>query len=205
VGLSGGLLAAVLAGIVLFWQTPQGTVRIESDDPAVEIVFDKTGPTIKGADKEPIAIRAGEHGVLVRRGDFTFETEQVLIKKGELVTLKIELLKSKIQVMADGRVIGTGDLPLVGPAVVPPAKTLPATFKNRLGMEFVLVPKGKSWLGGGNLVAKGNSLVPDGNGKLGTVFEMAEDFYLGVYEVTQEEYEKVTGLGVRVKVARGVK
>ena len=25
----------------------------------------------------------------------------------------------------------------------------PSTFKNTLGMEFVLVPKGKSWLGGG--------------------------------------------------------
>src|SRR5262249_14125606 len=26
---------------------------------------------------------------------------------------------------------------------------LPATFTNKLGMEFVLVPRGKSWLGGG--------------------------------------------------------
>jgi predicted Ser/Thr protein kinase len=56
------------------------------------------------------------------------------------------------------------------------------TFKNSLGMEFVLVPKGKSWLGGGG-------------GKLGDKeVVIAHDFYLGKYEVTQEEWEKVTGL-----------
>jgi formylglycine-generating enzyme required for sulfatase activity/Leucine-rich repeat (LRR) protein len=55
------------------------------------------------------------------------------------------------------------------------------TFKNTLGMEFVLVPKGKSWLGGGK-------------DKLGDKeVEIPADFYLGKYEVTQEEWEKVMG------------
>ena len=48
-------------------------------------------------------------------------------------------------------------------------------------MEFVLVPKGKSWLGGGG-------------GKPGTKeVEMPDDFYLGKFEVTQEEWEKLMG------------
>jgi formylglycine-generating enzyme required for sulfatase activity len=48
-------------------------------------------------------------------------------------------------------------------------------------MEFVLVPKGKSWLGGGA-------------GKPGDKeVEIPQDFYLGKYEVTQEEWEKVMG------------
>ena len=48
-------------------------------------------------------------------------------------------------------------------------------------MEFALVPKGKSWLGGGK-------------GKEGpNEVNMAQDFYLGVYEVTQEEWQKVMG------------
>src|SRR5437763_9097215 len=48
-------------------------------------------------------------------------------------------------------------------------------------MEFVLVPKGKSWLGGGG-------------GKPGDKeVEIKEDFYLGKYEVTQEEWGKVLG------------
>jgi formylglycine-generating enzyme required for sulfatase activity len=59
--------------------------------------------------------------------------------------------------------------------------TLPPTFTNNLGMEFVLVPKGKFLMGGGD-------------GKPGTKeVEIAHDFYLGKYEVTQEEWEKVMG------------
>lgn len=58
---------------------------------------------------------------------------------------------------------------------------LPPTYKNSLGMEFVIVPKGKSWLGGGN-------------DRLGDKeVEIPADFYLGKYEVTQEEWEKVMG------------
>ena len=42
-------------------------------------------------------------------------------------------------------------------------------------MESALVPKGESWLGGGN-------------GKLGDKeVEMPADFYLGKYEVTQKQ------------------
>ncbi len=55
------------------------------------------------------------------------------------------------------------------------------TFTNTLGMEFVRVPKGKSWLGGGG-------------GKPGTQeVTIPDDFFLGKYEVTQEEWEKVMG------------
>jgi WD40 repeat protein len=167
--LGGGVAAAVVAAVVLFWQTPQGTVRIETDDPDVVVVFDKTGPTIKGAGKEPIRLAAGEHGLLVKRSDFSFETDKLVIRKGETVTLKVELLAGQMRVVQDGRVIGARDLPL------------PKTFTNGLGMEFVLVPKGKSWLGGGG-------------GKPGDKeVDVLHDFYLGKYEVTQEEWQKVTG------------
>ncbi|HVK09437.1 MAG TPA: SUMF1/EgtB/PvdO family nonheme iron enzyme [Gemmataceae bacterium] len=58
---------------------------------------------------------------------------------------------------------------------------LPPNYTNGLGMEFVKVPKGKSWLGGGK-------------DKLGDKeVEIPADFYLGKYEVTQEEWEKVMG------------
>jgi serine/threonine protein kinase/formylglycine-generating enzyme required for sulfatase activity/Leucine-rich repeat (LRR) protein len=61
------------------------------------------------------------------------------------------------------------------------ASTLPSTLTNSLGMEFVLVPKGKSWLGGGK-------------DKMGDQeVEIPADFYLGKYEVMQEEWEKLMG------------
>ena len=73
---------------------------------------------------------------------------------------------------------GTGDPK--GPNV--PAVPLPATYKNSIGMEFVKVPKGTGWLGGW----------ANQSGETKVVIE--QDFYLGKYEVTQEEWEKVTGL-----------
>jgi serine/threonine protein kinase/formylglycine-generating enzyme required for sulfatase activity len=70
------------------------------------------------------------------------------------------------------------------PSALPPAVAKPEsppTFKNSLGMEFVIVPKGKSWLGGGK-------------DKLGDQeVEFPADFYLGKYEVTQEEWTQVMG------------
>lgn len=58
---------------------------------------------------------------------------------------------------------------------------LPPTFTNDLGMEFVLVPKGKFRMGGGG-------------GKVGDQeVEILRDFYLGVHEVTQEQWETLIG------------
>jgi serine/threonine protein kinase/formylglycine-generating enzyme required for sulfatase activity len=167
--LAGGLAAILLLGIMIFWPTPQGTVRIESDDPDVQIVFDQNGPTIKGVDKQDIALRTGDHGFVVKRGDLTFETTKFVLKKGETISLKVELLGGKLQIVQDGQVVVARDVPLA------------KTFKNPLGMEFVLVPKGKFWMGGtgGNVGDK--------------EAEIPYDFYLGKYQVTQEEWEKVTG------------
>lgn len=55
------------------------------------------------------------------------------------------------------------------------------TFTNQLNMQFQLVRKGKALLGGAG-------------GKLGNVeTEIPNDFYLGTYEVTQEQWVKVMG------------
>ena len=58
----------------------------------------------------------------------------------------------------------------------------PSTFTNGLGMEFVLVPKGRSWLGGGG-GTPGNQEVT-----------IPYNFYLGRYEVTQKEWQELTGV-----------
>jgi len=62
-----------------------------------------------------------------------------------------------------------------------PQGAMSQRFTNSLGMEFVLVPRGQSWL----------SESDDQPGL--KEIAISQDFYLGVYEVTQEEWEKVMG------------
>jgi formylglycine-generating enzyme required for sulfatase activity len=57
----------------------------------------------------------------------------------------------------------------------------PKQLTNSLGMKFVLVPKGTFWMGGGG-------------GKPGDFqVQIPQDFYLGVYPVTQGQWEAVMG------------
>ncbi len=65
--------------------------------------------------------------------------------------------------------------------IVQSAESPSAAFKNSIGMEFVTVPKGISWMGG----CEG---VP-GKRKV----EMPNDFMMGKFEVTQGEWEAVMG------------
>jgi formylglycine-generating enzyme required for sulfatase activity len=68
----------------------------------------------------------------------------------------------------------------------------PARVTNRLGMEFALVPRGKAWLDEGDDQPRFKEV------------DISQDFYLGVYEVTQEEWEKVMGKNPSLFQAEGV-
>jgi serine/threonine protein kinase/formylglycine-generating enzyme required for sulfatase activity len=78
----------------------------------------------------------------------------------------------------DGKIVGGAKWVKPSGVTTP---TLPEKYVNGLGMQFSLVPKGKSWFGGGD-------------GKPGHLqVELRYDFYLGTYELTQEEWENVMG------------
>jgi serine/threonine protein kinase/formylglycine-generating enzyme required for sulfatase activity len=105
----GGGAAAILLALaaVFYFQTKDGIVRVETNDPDFEVVFDKTGPTIRGTGKQPaITLKAGEHVLHVRRGDLEFETDKFTLNRGETITLRIEFLKGKVQVVQGDKVIG---------------------------------------------------------------------------------------------------
>ena len=108
-----GLLGiiAVLAAMVFYFQTPNGTLRVEIDDPDIKVEVKGENIVLSNADKKPIRLKAGEHTLIVTRGDdFTFETKQFILKKGETTTVKVELLPGKVQVVSAGEVIGSGAL-----------------------------------------------------------------------------------------------
>lgn len=78
----------------------------------------------------------------------------------------------------------------IAPVVTPPVEIVEKpidkianTYTNSLGIEFVRVPAGKSKLGGGmGFVSNREVTIP-------------YDFYIGKYELTREEWEKVIGPG----------
>ncbi|MFO0844625.1 MAG: serine/threonine-protein kinase, partial [Gemmataceae bacterium] len=101
----------LLAAAVVWLQTPHGAVRIEVNDPGIEVTIDKGAANIQGAGKEPIRLAAGPHGLAVKRGDLEFETKAFTVRKGETVTLKVELRPGKVQVVQGDTVLGERDLP----------------------------------------------------------------------------------------------
>ncbi len=129
--------AIVLAGVVLFWETSKGTVRVEINDPDIKVAIDKDDFKFQGADRHDIVLRPGEHGLRVKRGDFEFETDKFVLKKGEEIALKVELMPGKVRVVQGDRVIGEKPLPAAphpetgqsgdGSDGSPPSKSEPGT------------------------------------------------------------------------------
>lgn len=171
--LAATLVFAEATGVSAFQSTiirlfsPEGSLVVEIDDPGVSVKIDGSELVITGAGAKEIRLKPGRHqveaskdGKLVRRELITVTTNERQILR---VTQEAELIASTDKNAS---------------SVV--RSKLPPTFKNSIGMEFVVVPKGKSWLGGNK-------------DKLGRPVEIQADFYLGKYEVTQEEWEKVMG------------
>ncbi len=104
-----GLLGIIglLAAMVFFFQTPNGTLRVEINDPDIEVTVKGSDIVLKQSDKEEITLTPGEHALVVKRGDFSFQTRNFELKKGETTTVKVELLPGKVQVaLADGVILG---------------------------------------------------------------------------------------------------
>jgi eukaryotic-like serine/threonine-protein kinase len=179
-----GVLALMAVGAVFFWQTPHGIVRIEVNDPAIQVVFDKDGPTIKGADdKHDIMLRAGAHTLKVSRGDLQVETEKFELRKGETVTLTVALLKGKLQVMQGDRVLGEEALRTdPGTRATPPLAALP-TVTNSIGMKLVRLPAGKFLMGS---PAREAGHKPDEEQHEVT---LTRPFFIGAHEVTVGQFK----------------
>ncbi len=114
-GVAGVLAAAafvlVAAGLVFFWNTGHGTVRIEVNDPAVEISINEKRVTIVGLDKKDILLEPGKHGLKVTRTDFAFETDHLEVKRGETIALKIDVHQGTTTISKNGTVLATGPSP----------------------------------------------------------------------------------------------
>ncbi len=105
-------VVAVVAGVLIFWQTSSGTVRIQINDPTITAQIGPAGATIRRGEERPIELKLGTHGLRIKQGDLAFETVNFVLTRGEAATLIIELLPGRVQVTdAQGRSIGSVKLP----------------------------------------------------------------------------------------------
>jgi formylglycine-generating enzyme required for sulfatase activity/serine/threonine protein kinase len=106
-GSLGGCGFLILAAVVFFFQTPNGTLRVEINDPEVEVAVQGTTIVLKGANKKDITLKPGEYILHVNRGDFEFDTKSLHLKKGQTVAVNVELVDGQVQVASGGTVIGS--------------------------------------------------------------------------------------------------
>ena len=89
----GGASVLLLAAIIFFMRTKDGLIRVEINDPEIEVAIKGTDIVLKQADQgTDVKLSAGDHTIIVQRGDFTFETDKLVLKRGDTVTVKVDLL-----------------------------------------------------------------------------------------------------------------
>ena len=167
----GGGALLLMAGIVFFLPTKDGLIRVEIDDPQIEVTIKGTEIVLKKADNgRDVKLSAGEKTLVVERGDFKFETDKLILKKGENVTVAVTLSAGQVKVKQGDKLLGQAKLSAVWhgwpadapqPAIAPfsskQAKQhqqawakylkLPVEHTNSIGMRFVLIPPGEFMMG----------------------------------------------------------
>jgi serine/threonine protein kinase/formylglycine-generating enzyme required for sulfatase activity len=107
-----GLFVAALAyifGEVFFWQTPDGkVVRIESNDPSIMLAFGGGELKVTGAYDQPVTLTPGKVDLKITKPqpdgtNFEFETDKLIVRKGDAIVLKIEVLDGEVRIAQDGK------------------------------------------------------------------------------------------------------
>jgi serine/threonine protein kinase len=94
------------AGIVVFLPAGDSTIRVEINDPSIEVTVSGSGYKIKGKSEE-IHLQPGEHTLHVKTGELEFDTSKFVLGKGDNPLLRVELLPGKVQVVRnDGKRLG---------------------------------------------------------------------------------------------------
>ncbi|MEM7557565.1 MAG: serine/threonine-protein kinase [Planctomycetota bacterium] len=100
------VVAAAFYGVILLIPTPNGTIRIQVEDPGLDVIVNSTGAKIQG-DQQVLSLKPGDQSFLITRGDFEFETDSFILRKNDQVQLKIDWIQGELVAKKDGRAIGT--------------------------------------------------------------------------------------------------
>jgi serine/threonine protein kinase len=143
-----GFSTLLLLGIILLVPRSQGTLRIEINDPAIDVAVKGTDIVVSGADKRnEVRVSAGDQKLIVTCRDLKFETDAFTINKGATVALRVELLPGKVQVVRDdGQVFASQPLTETATAAAPAAATVdpPGATSVVIGQELLVNPGAES-------------------------------------------------------------
>jgi len=95
-----GLVGLLLWGTVLILRTPKGTVVVEIDEPNAVVSVDDGKLEFNTTEDDQsieIKLKKGEHTVTVAKEGFESQTRQLLVKRGQTETIRIDLASVSIQ------------------------------------------------------------------------------------------------------------
>lgn len=119
----GWIVAAMLLFVagVFYWKTPDGRiVRIESNDSSIKLAFEDEELQVTGAYDKPLTLKPGKVKLKITKPlaegkELEFESDKLVIRNGDRISLMIEVLDSEVRIVQDGK--GVIDaMPLVAPA-----------------------------------------------------------------------------------------
>ena len=184
-------LVVAWAAVVLRVKTANGTIVLENvpEDAVVEIDGDRI--TVTPTVGEPVKFEApaGKHGLVVRRGDLVLLVESVTLEAGKPFKHKLTARLEPPVVERPGK-IDLSPNATQRPDAVPAVKTASSqeSIKNSIGMTLKLIPAGEFLMG-----SPDNDKDAEIDEKPQHRVRISKPFYLGVYEVTQAQYEAVMG------------
>ncbi len=112
--LAGGMAALVLLAMmaVFFLRTDKGVIRVEINDPQVEVQLKGTNITLRGVQGgKDIQVEPGSHALVVRRGDFQFETNRLILRRGQRVTVRVDYIQGQVVVRQGTRELARAQVP----------------------------------------------------------------------------------------------
>ena len=200
-----------LFGVIIYVATDNGRITMVVNDPKAVVKIDGAEVRIEALGA-PITLRAGEHALEVKWGDGEFKTRKFVVRRGENEDLRVEYEPAgrpwwfahqggRGGKATDGQATKrqpAGTTPAVKVAEVMPdvlpkpqpkaPEEPPKLITNKIGMKLVLIPAGEFLMG-----SPDSDKDAKDNEKPQHRVRITRPFYLGATEVTQGQYQAVTG------------
>ena len=180
--------AILLAGVVIYVTNDKGRVEIRSERDDVEFVILKNGAEIRAIDLQTGTqvtwLPSGEYDIVLRQGNDYIRLDQKGFKLSrwgkEIVTVKRETEMTKVESPANER---DRDQEAWASEL-----GVQVEFENSIGMKLRLIPPGEFQMG-----APDTDSLAGQDEKPAHLVHLGKPFFIGVYEVTQGQFEAVMG------------